>query len=528
MSLNVQRIRARERHLLRVDLTNSSTAAPLTGLTYASSGLVCHYIRDRDTSATAVSLVAGTLGTWTSGGFVEVDATNFPGLYEIGLPDAMVAEGVLSADLRLQGATNLQPFTLHVELIADSQKAVAAVVDGQGINQWPEYSGNPVLSPTGTDGLTAWGNVVYVGAGNWHMYYTYMVSGRYATGHATSADGLTWVKDAAHNPVLVKGTTGQWDDYYAVTCAAWHEASTFYIFYIGDHTGTNVATGYATSTDGYTFTKSASNPVLTGDAGHWDQTSAEVGSIIKIGSTYHMFYDSMNTYYPATAGNDFWRRRIGRATSTDLINWTKDPRNPIFDFPWAGRHDPTVWYYGGWYYLLCCHYTSETDYGDLELWRCRNITFYDDEWGGRERVGIIGRSKGPTSAWMCSDTDGPNMACTDITKTAFPGGEFKLYVDSVGPDGNDRMGILQIPTSADAVRRYIGDAAVANAVGARDTGNGITADMAAQAAWATGFGNYVLDPVTSTLTLSGASPIGTLKVFDVDDPVNPTVITARP
>ena len=44
----------------------------LAGLTSATSGLVCHYKRSGDAAAVAVPLVGGTLGTWTSGKFLEI------------------------------------------------------------------------------------------------------------------------------------------------------------------------------------------------------------------------------------------------------------------------------------------------------------------------------------------------------------------------------------------------------------------------------------------------------------------------
>lgn len=51
-------------------------------------------------NATAISLSAGTRGTWSSGGFKEKDATAMPGWYELGIPDAawrLVLTGLLSS-----------------------------------------------------------------------------------------------------------------------------------------------------------------------------------------------------------------------------------------------------------------------------------------------------------------------------------------------------------------------------------------------------------------------------------------------
>ncbi len=104
--------------------SSSTTGAGLTGLTNASSGLVAYYIKEGDASATVISLASGTVGTWSSGGFKEVDSANMPGVYELGLPNTAVASGK-STVVMLKGATNLVPCVLEIELTAvDNQDGV--------------------------------------------------------------------------------------------------------------------------------------------------------------------------------------------------------------------------------------------------------------------------------------------------------------------------------------------------------------------------------------------------------------------
>src|SRR5258708_5893375 len=99
--------------------SSSTTGAGLTGLTSGSAGLVCYRARadDGNAAGTAISLSAGTRGTWSSGGFVEKDATNMPGLYELGVPDAALATGSNWAILMLKGATNMAPLPLEIQLV---------------------------------------------------------------------------------------------------------------------------------------------------------------------------------------------------------------------------------------------------------------------------------------------------------------------------------------------------------------------------------------------------------------------------
>lgn len=86
--------------------TSQTDGRGLTGLVFNSAGLVAAYCRQGDSSATALTLVTATPGTWTSSGFVAVDATNFPGLYELGLPNAAVASGQAMQTI-LKGAANM-------------------------------------------------------------------------------------------------------------------------------------------------------------------------------------------------------------------------------------------------------------------------------------------------------------------------------------------------------------------------------------------------------------------------------------
>lgn len=96
-------------------ISTSDTA--LTGLTYNSAGLSAYYFRSGDTSATSITLTDTSLGTFTSGGFKEVDSVNMPGLYEIHFPNAVFATGSDNSYLILKGATNMYPVTIEIQLV---------------------------------------------------------------------------------------------------------------------------------------------------------------------------------------------------------------------------------------------------------------------------------------------------------------------------------------------------------------------------------------------------------------------------
>jgi hypothetical protein len=73
---------------LPVELRSSTDGTALTGKTY--SAVTAKYRRQGASSAVAITLSAGTLGTWSSGGFIEDNN----GMYELGVPDAAFASGV--------------------------------------------------------------------------------------------------------------------------------------------------------------------------------------------------------------------------------------------------------------------------------------------------------------------------------------------------------------------------------------------------------------------------------------------------
>ena len=107
--------------------SSATTGVGLTGLAYNSGSLVASYVR-AGAARTAITLATQTAsGAWSSGGFVEVDATNMPGVYRLDVPDAAFASGVDSVVIMLKGASNMEPVLREYELTAvDMQDGVRA------------------------------------------------------------------------------------------------------------------------------------------------------------------------------------------------------------------------------------------------------------------------------------------------------------------------------------------------------------------------------------------------------------------
>jgi len=310
------------------------------------------------------------------------------------------------------------------------------------IREWTPYSGNPVLSPEGDEGLTSWGSV-WKDGDTYHMFYSYSDSGNgRKIGHATSSDGKNWTKDTDHNPILTPSGSG-WDDGKVWDPAVWKEGSTWYMLYTGrDSAETADAIGLATASDpSGPWTKDSSNPVLEGTSGEWDANTVENMNLMKIGSTYYLWYNTL-----LGVGSD---RKTGLATSTDLINWTKDSNNPIFGES-GGYFQPCPFKYGSYYYLLIMHYTSGSDYAEIQLYRDTNPTFYAGE---REFIKVVKSCS--TSGWDSHDQDTPCVLTDDIYRNSFPNDELWTYY--AGESGGTwRTGLL-IETDIDlALEKYSG------------------------------------------------------------------------
>lgn len=118
-------------NILRVFLldTASTTGAGKTALTSTSTGLIISTIADNEATATTYTAAATnvetvtTLGTFaapTAGKcrFREVDATNFPGVYEIHIADARYAVANSTQLLVSVQCTGVAPVIAEVQLVA--------------------------------------------------------------------------------------------------------------------------------------------------------------------------------------------------------------------------------------------------------------------------------------------------------------------------------------------------------------------------------------------------------------------------
>ena len=149
-----------------IQSTAVSTGAGLTGLVFNSAGLTWYYWREDEgnAGATAVTLATATRGTFTSGGFIEKDATNMPGFYELGIPNAALATGANWVNMILKGATNMAPLPLEIELTDFSLQGQSALDLKDFADDGYDPSTNKVTGVVLTDTVTTYtGNTVQTG-----------------------------------------------------------------------------------------------------------------------------------------------------------------------------------------------------------------------------------------------------------------------------------------------------------------------------------------------------------------------------
>ena len=220
---------------------------------------------------------------------------------------------------------------------------IGYATSNDGIN-WDKYDNNPVLGPGAPgdfDSNRAGFPCVQFNGDYYEMWYNgNLANFLLRIGYATSPDGINWTK-YADNPVFDKGSPGAWDGHSVFEPCVLRTDTLYHMWYIGEAGNDIWQTGYATSPDGVNWTRYPDNPVLKpGEAGEWDSYGALVGSgsVLYEGGQYYMWYAGRSQPGP------FYNIKIGLATSTDGIHWTKHPDNPILELGTSGSWDAnTVW-----------------------------------------------------------------------------------------------------------------------------------------------------------------------------------------
>lgn len=197
--------------------------------------------------------------------------------------------------------------------------------------KWAKYDQNPVYGPNQSGDWDKWTNGVSIVRNPDHKTYKMFYAGRAGAGigfaEASIDDPLTWKEhptspvlkplsnwegNSINQPRVVKVTDDHWRMYYT----GWG--------YKHPNGGSPWAFNLAESFDGgVTWKRHAEGPLLErGDKDSPDGGGVFVPEVRKIGDTWMMWYTALKV----AAGQNI---QICLATSTDGIQWTKHPENPV-------------------------------------------------------------------------------------------------------------------------------------------------------------------------------------------------------
>ncbi|MGB2897344.1 MAG: choice-of-anchor Q domain-containing protein [Anaerolineales bacterium] len=205
----------------------------------------------------------------------------------LGTPGSWDDDGIWHPTVILDGSTykmwyagNDDTYVNHIGL--------ATSLDGYG---WAKEESNPILSPTEIwEAAGVSRPSVILDGSTYKMWFTGVdSSGVIQIGYATSPEGIVWTKHPG-NPVLAVGAASSWEDEDVTGPTVLKDDGTYHMWYAGNN-GSEFRIGHATSSDGITWVKDPANPVLdVGDVGDWDWLGIYSPDVVKIGDSYKLWY----------------------------------------------------------------------------------------------------------------------------------------------------------------------------------------------------------------------------------------------
>ena len=181
-----------------------------------------------------------------------------------------------------------------VGLSASLQVGYAVSEDGVS---WDRYEGNPIFPPQEIWATDIWDISAIHDVGEYGIWFRGLnfddpfdfVMG---IGYAVSADEVSWVNQAS-SPVLMPGDGGEWDEEGIYSVNVIKEDDVYNMWYSAGLLGEIHKIGHATSPNGTTWTKDASNPVLQPYPGQWDEANVSAPSILPLTGKLRMWYEGI-------------------------------------------------------------------------------------------------------------------------------------------------------------------------------------------------------------------------------------------
>ncbi len=231
----------------------------------------------------------------------------------------------------------------------------------------------------------------------------------YCFGEANGSISRYESRDLIHwtgpTPVLSSGGTGAWDeqvqDGYAFQDPL--NGGRWMLLYRGYNSASYYQVGLATSTDGTHFTRKDNGGVNDGlfpqFGGNYDALA-----VMLVGTTYYVYVNGS----PGHGSTNVY------SSTDDFKTFTADSNNPVF----VNAFCPTVWKYGGYYYMLIARDLDRASAAPLShgiaLYRSRTPSFDPKT---REYLGYaIVNDRSYDGHYL----DTPSVPTTDIYRTTYP------------------------------------------------------------------------------------------------------------
>ena len=155
----------------------------------------------------------------------------------------------------------------------------------------------------------------YISEQNKMLRMDFSYRGKKSCAVVFSSDGICWSEPVI---TLAPNPESGWEDDMNRDCVLYIDGI-YKMWYTGQANGHSWI-GYAESTDGLTFERKQSEPVLSFEH-PWEGDSVMNPCVIYEDGVYRMWYSAGDTYEPNV---------IAYAESKDGINWKKHENNPIF------------------------------------------------------------------------------------------------------------------------------------------------------------------------------------------------------
>jgi predicted GH43/DUF377 family glycosyl hydrolase len=238
----------------------------------------------------------------------------------------------------------------------------------------------------------------------------------------TFIPGLSWQMSSA-NPVLEPSDEPTTDLCGWYNEAVWYPAvvkdgTTFKMWFTGTNTDNEDGIGYATSSNGESWTIHQTPVFEAAPApGSWDCGGVWHHCVLKDTADFKMFY----TGYGAAPGVD---DRIGLAYSVDGLVWTREAANPVVSAGAAGT----------WYEKAVYSGTVVTTGGTYMMW------FSGVSASGVIRTGCTASSDcitwGTPSLVLDAGPKVYDMYGALLPSVVFDGADYHMYYTGLGPNGS--------------------------------------------------------------------------------------------